>query len=339
MIVLSGVLLAFLVATALAWWLAHPRCGLAILDHPNERSLHEKPIPRTGGLAFLPGVLVSLIVVASFTDGDVSWWWLLTGALLVGGVSFIDDVIELSPAVRFLVHAVAASLVVPAGLLVETLVLPGLVIPLASFLAILLSILFVIWLVNLFNFMDGMDGFSGGMALIGFGTFAILGYLGGNAGFSIICAAISASVAGFLLFNFPPARIFMGDVGASTVGYLAAVLSLVASQQDIFPLWVGVLVFSPFIVDATFTLLKRLLTGKKIWEAHRSHCYQRLVRGGWSHRRTVLWEYVLMLCVAVSALLAGQYTDRGQQLLLAGWIIIYVLLLLAVSLAGKRAKG
>jgi UDP-N-acetylmuramyl pentapeptide phosphotransferase/UDP-N-acetylglucosamine-1-phosphate transferase len=179
-------------------------------------------------------------------------------------------------------------------------------------------------MINLYNFMDGMDGFSGGMATAGFSTLGLLGYLGGDNHFASICWLIAAASAGFLVWNFPPARIFMGDVGSSALGFLAAALSLWANRIGLFPLWLAILVFTPFIFDATLTLVRRTLNGERIWEAHRNHYYQRLVQAGWSHRRTVLWEYGLMLLCCSSALVAYHATTLVQWSILAGvaWVCL-----------------
>ena len=142
---------------------------------------------------------------------------------------------------------------------------------------------------------------------------------------------LAAASAGFLTCNFPPARIFLGDTGSTALGFLAAACGLWGSRTGLFPFWVALLVFSPFIVDATVTLLRRLLRGEKVWEAHRSHYYQRLVLLGWGHRRTVLVEYALMLVCAGSAALAVRLPPAGQLGLAGGWIGVYGLLLVGVS--------
>ncbi len=178
--------------------------------------------------------------------------------------------------------------------------------------------MFVIWMTNLNNFMDGMDGFAGGMAVFGFGTLGLLGHLAGDGYYAAVCWVIASASAGFLVWNFPPARIFMGDTGSLALGLLAAALSLWADRYGLFPLWLALLVFAPFVVDATLTLARRTLKGKRIWEAHRSHYYQRLVQAGWSHRRTVLWEYGLMFLCSVCALLAFSSSTGEQWLIVSG---------------------
>ncbi len=141
--------------------------------------------------------------------------------------------------------------------------------------------------------------------------------------FAGTCWIIAASALGFLVWNFPPARIFMGDAGSSTLGFLVAACSLWADQQHIAPLWVSILVFSPFIVDATVTLIRRLFRGEAVWKAHRSHYYQRLALAGWGHRRTVIWEYALMVACGTTAILVVR-VDQGAPwvwAVLAGWAL------------------
>ena len=244
-------------------------------------------------------------------------------------VSFLDDRRGVAIQWRILVHLWAAVSLLVADLAPNHLDLPGLALPLPGWATIPLTLLFAIWMINLYNFMDGMDGFAGGMAVIGFSTLAWLG--GADAGFTAVCLTIAAASAGFLIHNFPPAKIFLGDTGSTALGYLAAACSLWGSKADLFPFWVALLIFSPFIVDATVTLLRRLLRGEKVWEAHRTHYYQRLVLLGWGHRRTVLAEYALMLACAGLALLAVRLPPAGQVALVVVWILIYGVLMWGVG--------
>ena len=216
----------------------------------------------------------------------------------------------------------------------DRLELPGFAVSLPGWARILLTLLFTIWMINLYNFMDGMDGFAGGMAVIGFSTLAWLGRA--DAGFAAVCLTVAAASAGFLIHNFPPAKIFLGDTGSIALGFLAAACSLWGSKAGLFPFWVALLVFSPFIVDATVTLLRRLLRGEKVWEAHRNHYYQRLVLLGWGHHYTVLAEYALMLACAGSAGLAIHLPPAGQAMLAGGWLLVYGLLMWGVGRLERR---
>lgn len=187
-------------------------------------------------------------------------------------------------------------------------------------------VLSLVWMTNLYNFMDGSDGLAGGMTVFGFGSYSAAAWFGGDISLSVTGAAIAAAALGFLRFNFPPARIFMGDAGSVPLGFAAGALGYQGWAQTLWPWWFPLLVFSPFIVDATVTLLRRGLRGERVWRAHREHYYQRLVRLGWGHRKTALAEYGLMLWVALSALALVRLSPGAQLLGLFGWAGIYALL-------------
>jgi len=153
-----------------------------------------------------------------------------------------------------------------------------------------------------YNFMDGADGLAGGMSVIGFGAYALAAVSEGDAAVAALSLALAASALAFLVHNFHPARIFLGDVGSIPLGFLAGALGIIGWRNDTWPLWFPVLVFGPFIADSTVTLVRRLLRGERVWQAHREHYYQRMVRLGAGHRRTALVLYALMLVCAAAAL-------------------------------------
>jgi UDP-N-acetylmuramyl pentapeptide phosphotransferase/UDP-N-acetylglucosamine-1-phosphate transferase len=186
--------------------------------------------------------------------------------------------------------------------------------------------------------MDGMDGFAGGMTFLGFGFLAYFGWQAHFPVMLIIATFVAMGALGFLTHNFPPARIFMGDAGSITLGFLAGTLMILGVRDGIFEIWVPIMIFSPFIVDATVTLVRRALRRKKIWEAHREHYYQRLVLSGWSHRRTVLAEYgVMMLCGAL-AVLYHHTTEKGRLIVLGTWVVTFVVLGTLVSRIEQKQK-
>jgi UDP-N-acetylmuramyl pentapeptide phosphotransferase/UDP-N-acetylglucosamine-1-phosphate transferase len=327
---LALAVLAFAISAWLTRRLCNPVSRLYMLDHPNVRSLHARPTPRGGGLAIFVAIAVSAAVVATLYGAPRDVAWIALAAVLIAGVSFVDDWLTISLGYRIVMHFAAGGLLLWGGFALHGLALPGIAWPLSIPLALGLSLLFVVWMVNLYNFMDGMDGLAAGMAVVGFGSFAIFGWLAEQQLFAAWNLIVASAAGGFLLFNFPPARIFMGDIGSSLLGFLAATFMLWADRDDIFPLWVGVLVFSPFIVDATVTLIKRILGKDKFWEAHKTHYYQRLVQLGWGHKRTVLWEYAVMLLCAVSALIARYLTPSGQWIMIAMWLLTYLVIVIVV---------
>ncbi len=274
------------------------------LDQPNQRSLHSKVTPRTGGLAIMAGVLIAWCLMLQ------AWIWIALLLFLVA-VSLVDDMRGLSVRWRLLAQLLACAVFVWVGL------------PNLAWWALVLLVLAMTWMVNLYNFMDGSDGLAGGMALYGFGSYALAAYFAHDMQLALMSGAIASAALAFLLFNFHPARIFMGDAGSVPLGFLAGSIGLYGWQHGNWPLWFPVLVFSPFIVDATVTLLKRLLRGEKIWQAHRSHYYQRLVQLGWGHRKTAIAEYVLMLAAGVSAVILVTQSKLVVLFTLALWILVY----------------
>jgi len=337
MIQIIIILLAFICSLLLTRSLSTPGTWFYILDHPNERSLHDSPTPRAGGLAIIIAIAVFLGFLSVTTDFRLSGiFWLAIASVLVAVVSYIDDHMSLPFLLRLIVQTTAAGLLIYGGFSISDIQFPGFLLELPDLVSYLITGLFIVWMTNLYNFMDGMDGFAGGMTVIGFGTLALVGWLAGNDDFMLVNIVIAAATAGFLVFNFPPARIFMGDVGSSFLGFLVAGNSIWASKLEILPLWFSILIFSPFIVDATVTLLRRLINGEKIWEAHKTHFYQILAQSGWGHKRTVLWEYGLMLLCAMSAVFALGQPLWVHWVIITFWIIAYILLMIAVSSLAER---
>lgn len=327
----AAALVAFGVAVWLTRWICDPQSRLHVLDHPNERSLHTNPTPRTGGVAILAGVVGGVAVYGFVRGMPATVVWLVLVAMAIAVLSFVDDRRGLSVRVRLIGHLACVALLVAGGFYLPEFAWPGVVWIWPQWLGILFAVVYLVWMVNLYNFMDGMDGFAGGMGVIGFGTLALLGGLAGQLPFLTLNLVIAAASAGFLLFNFPPARLFMGDTGSAALGLLAGGVSLWGARSDIFPFWVALLVFSPFMLDATVTLLRRLVRGERVWQAHRTHYYQRLVQLGWGHRKTVLHEYALMLACSLSALLAVRLNAAGQWILIVAWCLIYAGLMAGVS--------
>jgi len=292
---------SFSAAAGILWVLLRTRTAWRIaMDRPNERSLHRLPIPRAGGWGLIPAAVICAV---AFGAGDN----LLIGLTAVlFFVSYADDRVSLPILVRMPIQAAVAALWLsygPIGLPTPIGVLAG---------------CGIVWIMNLFNFMDGSDGLAGGMALFAFGTFAAVAGAAGVMPLAIWSIALAGASAGFLLFNFNPARIFLGDAGSVVLGFLAAVFGIWGWAAGIWPFWFPFLVAAPFFIDGTVTLFRRVIRREKFWRAHREHYYQRLIRSGWSHRRTAVCEYVLMAGSAGLAIAMLQWTPQAQY---AGLII------------------
>jgi UDP-GlcNAc:undecaprenyl-phosphate GlcNAc-1-phosphate transferase len=276
-----------------------------IEDIPNDRSLHDKPVPRTGGIALMAGILAGWVLLFP------SWvWWIVVPVLCLFVLSLIDDVRGLSLATRLTGHFIAALCVIfGAGI---------------GWIWMLPVLMYIVWMSNLFDFMDGSDGMAGGMGLIGFSFYGIAGLMGGNEAFAMLNFTVGAAAMGFVYHNFHPASVFLGKAGSIPLGFLAAAFGVWGWHSGYWPLWFPILVFSPFMVDATITLIKRARNRGKLMDAHCSHYYQRLVEMGWGHRNTAIAEYVLMVIVGVSALLALDLDATGQANFLAWWGAVYL---------------
>lgn len=294
--------------------------GRLAIDTPNARSLHASPTPRVGGLIMIPAALLASLLLPQPAGLVLA----LAGALCA--ISFVDDRWGLPISLRLASHALAA--IVLCGSLQSSL----------SPWAFGLAVIVLVWTINLYNFMDGADGLAGGMALFGFAAcgWALLEPLPGLANLAF---CLAAAATGFLVFNFSPARVFMGDAGSVPLGFLAGTIGLAGWLGEAWPVWFPLLVFSPFVVDASATLMKRVLRREKFWQAHRDHYYQRLVRMGWSHRRLALVEYALMAASGGSALALLQADFSVQMLGLAAWLVAYAVLMVLIDSRWAAAKA
>lgn len=295
----------------LAWFLTGQLRRYAIsrrlLDVPNARSSHQVATPRGGGGA----------IVLAATLGLAWWSWVshapdlagvLVGGLFVAAVGFADDHRHVAPGIRLLVHAAAAMLAV------TSLDVAG------SVAGASLAVFFVVWFINLTNFMDGIDGLAGVEVLTVGGAAAVLSAaVSSGTGLWIEPAILAAAAAGFLIWNWPPARIFMGDVGSGYVGFMVAVLTLRAAAASPALGWSWLTLWGVFLVDATVTLLRRTARGDRLVEAHRSHAYQRLAVAWGGHRPVTLLVLGINACwlVPMAALVATNQVSGPAGLLVA----------------------
>jgi Fuc2NAc and GlcNAc transferase len=274
---------------------------LGALDKPNARSSHFRPVVRGGGIAMGAGAF--LLVFFGFPLHWVVTSVVLSAALGIGMVSFIDDIKAVGAAIRFGCHSVAAvaSLVaLHVSSLRSGLELSGFQWPPMA-LVWLLGFLWIVGYTNAFNFMDGINGLAAGQAIVtGFGM-ALLGgmVLNGYRSAPVLWSVAAASAAlGFLPHNFPQARMFMGDVGSAPLGFWLAVLVLwLAMDAGAWLLIPLVLLHANFVLDTGITLLRRIFKGERWYEPHREHFYQRLVRAGKSHVFVTGWEMALQAVV------------------------------------------
>lgn len=308
-------ILWMLLRTGLAWRLA--------TDVPNDRSLHNAPTPRVGGWGVVPVAVAAILLLAP------GLWFLALGTAFLAAVSQIDDRRGLPARVRFAAHVVAV-----VGLVA---VFPAS----APWWALVVLAFLMLWLVNLYNFMDGADGLAGGMALLGFAGYAVAAVVSSRPSpeLAVSTIAVSGAALGFLLFNFHPARIFLGDAGSISLGFLAGAFGYWGWRGGVWPVWFPAMVFAPFIADASVTLARRLLRGERFWQPHREHYYQRMVRCGIGHTKTALVWYVVMATGIMLALFALGRGAVFQGCLVAAWIAVLFLAGVVVDMRWRHFQS
>jgi len=323
----------FLSATLATWaliefliWIA-PRIGL--VDRPNERSSHSRVTPRSGGIGFVVtlagAVLWWLSAVTVATRFQTQAAGFLTAALFIGAVSLRDDFASLGAGVRFLCHIAAAGAAVwwigaPAEVLV-----PWLGIWAPGWLGPVVTVVWIVGMTNVYNFMDGIDGMAGVQGVVAGLAWAGCGIGGDLPAVTMIGLVVAGSCGGFLIHNWSPARIFMGDVGSAFLGFCFGVLPLVAVRESntagkteagaLVPLF-ALLAVWPFVGDGFLTFLRRARRFEPVWKAHRSHLYQRLVRSGRSHAEVS--ALYAGWCVT-SAATGAYWLAQGPG---AGWAVV-----------------
>ena len=296
-----------------------------LLDIPNERSSHELPTPRGGGAVIAAGWLLAVPILGwkGLLDGRTVI--ALLGAAPIALLGWVDDHMALRPTGKLGVQFLCAVWTV--GWLGGASIFASPAMPVFfGWLAALIAVIGLVWLTNLYNFMDGIDGLAGIEALTVAAAYSLVFWRAGDVGLAVASAILAAAAAGFLTRNWPPAKIFMGDVGSLLTGFAFGAMALAAQRRGSGS---AVLLLAPltvFICDATYTLFRRARRGERVWEAHKSHVYQRLVQQGWAHR-------------GVTSLVAGVNIVLAAITLLAAKGIVSIPQLLLIAVAGVTLTG
>ncbi|MBY8941462.1 glycosyltransferase family 4 protein [Pseudomonas tolaasii] len=322
-----------IVALVLTGGLRRYALSRSLIDIPNARSSHVVPTPRGGGVSIVISFLLALLLSASL--GLIAWpltWALFGAGAGIAVLGFLDDHGHISARWRLLGHFIAAAwaLFWISGLPPLTFI--GLTVDL-GWAGHFLAAVYLVWLLNLYNFMDGIDGIASVEAICVCLGSALLYWLTGHEQIALAPLLLGFAVAGFLYWNFPKARIFMGDAGSGFLGVTLGVLSLQAAWAAPQLLWSWLILLGVFITDATWTLLRRLLRGDKVYEAHRSHAYQFASRQFGKHVPVTLAVLAINICWLLPiALLVGNGTVDG----VVGLVVAYLPL---IALAMKFKSG
>jgi Fuc2NAc and GlcNAc transferase len=329
-IALVGVfLLSFLISRRMA-----TLQGSTLLDRPVARSAHTVATPRGGGFAIVVAISLWLVVLSLTGFVSVSDLQVLLCAIPVAVAGFIDDLRGLPVRMRLPVHLFAAiaalSLLgpVPEPFFSGWLLLP-------EFVQSGLLVLALVWLLNLYNFMDGIDTLAAAQCLFVSGAAGVF-LAGQQAGLAWVCAGLFAATSGFLLLNLPPAKLFMGDIGSTFLGFFIGLIALISHYQQSLSVWVWVLLMGAFIADTTYTLIVRVIAGQKLTEGHSTHAYQRLARRYGQHKPVVLaYMAVNVLWLFPIAWLAVIYPEYGVLFAISG--IVPLMLVAGLIGAGKTS--
>lgn len=308
-----------------------------LFDVPNERSSHTMPTPLGGGLIIVLISLTTYTLYALLIAGNFAWAYFL-GAILIAAVSWLDDLYKVSIIWRFLVHAVAACLVINyVGYFDESYVTFFPATRIGEIAGLTITFLWIVWLTNAYNFMDGIDGIAGMQAVTAGIGWLIAGNLLGSGSVEFYGGVLASSSLGFLMQNWQPAKIFMGDAGSAFLGFSFAVLPLLAGREisavsenrPFLPIAAVALVWL-FVFDTVYTFIRRAANAEKVWEAHREHLYQKFVAAGFSHCLTAgLYGLISILTVSATIL---WIILRGAGLPLLIFLIGFQAILLLIAL-------
>jgi UDP-N-acetylmuramyl pentapeptide phosphotransferase/UDP-N-acetylglucosamine-1-phosphate transferase len=294
-------------------------------DIPNERSLHSCPTPRGGGLIIVLICLFAYVVLGIITPDAFSWGYFV-GAILVSGVSWVDDLYSLSIKWRLTVQFISALLVVITNGYFVAVGLPNTPSVVLGVFGVVVTLFWIVWIVNAYNFMDGIDGIAAVQAIVAALGWAAVASVLGVPQIILFCIILLGAASGFLAHNWSPARVFLGDVGSAFFGYTFATLPLLLARHGAEVSWLplaAVFFIWPFIFDSAVTLARRLANGQRVWEPHREHLYQTLIIAGYSHAFAALAYLAFATLSTAGFLITIQYSENA---------IFSVLFLISISL-------
>lgn len=306
---------------AISWWTVRVIGSLGLIDRPNARSSHSSPTPRGGGIAITLLTIIGFAALASRSHAAPleAVAGFTTAGLLISVTSLIDDVRSLSVRGRFAAHVIGAVITITTCGYISSIGFADR----SLYLGIggtALTLIWIVGLTNAYNFMDGIDGMAGGQALVAGAGWAILGALANEPAIMICAVLIAATSLGFLAHNWPPARIFMGDVGSAFLGFSFATLPLLSQHGEARFILPAALFVWPFLFDTTLTFIRRLSRRENVFAAHRSHLYQRLNVAGYSHG-WISTLYVLLATGGAAAAIAFPYTTLSLQLAMIAAVV------------------
>ena len=329
--------LLFVVVATVSWFgvrhLIKMLSERGIVDEPNNRTMHQGAVPRGGGLVIVGFLLLGII--AAIFIGERPYLFSALGLLLFAwaALSWVDDKFGLSPFRRGLVQLILASVSVFLLGWVDRVMGWHL-----GFFGPVLSVFGIVWMANLNNFMDGMDGLAASQAIVASSTLGMWFYFLGDYELALVCLFTVAACYGFLLLNWHPAKIFMGDVGSITLGAFYGCMIIIAADRHEVPVLSLMLVFAVFVFDATYTVIRRVIKKEKFWLPHRSHWYQRAGLAGVPHKIVVLLSVCLMVLSSLFATISLLYRDIITEMIALTVLILAITAAVIVGIENKASQ-
>lgn len=294
---------------------------IGAIDKPNERKVHTKIMPRLGGLAIFLSFMIGSFI---YIPAEFQSWPIIIGAILIALIGFFDDLFGLPAKVKFVGQIFAALVPVIGGIQIDFIATPSGNVIEFGWMAIPLTVFWIVAITNAINLIDGLDGLAAGVSSIAIFTISALAMAMGNPITPLLGFLLLGSTLGFLMFNFYPAKIFMGDTGSLFLGYMISVLSVVglAKSAAIFSLMIPMIILAVPIMDTTFAIVRRIVQKKPLMAPDKFHLHHCLIRLGFTHRQSVILIYMLSGLFSLAAILFTRATIWGASILIVTLLII-----------------
>ena len=314
------------------------------MDVPNGRSSHDVAVPKSGGLAIAASFMIGVIVIYLLADitmiSEKFFMGFVSSAFLIAIISFYDDLNDISIFIRLISQTIAASVVMIFGIMIYEFNIPWVGLVQFGFFGYIVTFLWIVGLTNAYNFMDGINGIAGGTAVIACTFFSIICFKHGSNFAYIISYTIVAGSLGFLVFNFPKGRLFMGNVGSNFLGFVLATMAIIASLYDHShtSMFVMPLLLFHFIYDTFFTFIRRFIRGENVLEAHRSHLYQLFNQLGYSHTAVSAFYFVVGIAQGFGAWWMVNIPGDKRVLVFIPYLIFQIIYSIIIIRNAKKAN-
>ncbi|NCU17692.1 glycosyltransferase family 4 protein [Pallidibacillus pasinlerensis] len=328
--IIIPILLCFVLSLLLTPIVKKFSIKIGAIDKPDERKVHKRIMPRMGGLAIIISFIIGCLV---FIPNPLQIWPILAGAVIIGITGLLDDMYSLAPRTKLLGQIIAATIPVLFGVQIDFITLPNGEMIHFGWLAIPLTILWIVAIINAINLIDGLDGLAAGVSSIAVITISILALTLGHPLTVLMGIILLGSILGFLVFNFYPAKIFMGDTGSLFLGYMISVLSVIGLTKSaaIFSLIIPIIILAVPIMDTTFAIIRRIVQKKPLSAPDKFHLHHCLIRLGFTHRQSVIIIYLLSGIFSLAAILFTRATIWGASILI---VLLLILVELIVEVTG-----